>query len=49
MTYKQKQILIRIKYSTFLRLKKYFPADRGESAASYFERLSKYLRDLANL
>jgi len=41
--YKNKQFHCRMKYSTYLRLRKIFKAQRGESAASYFERLSKWL------
>lgn len=37
---------IALKYTTFLRLRKNFKAQRGESAASYFERLSKYVEGL---
>lgn len=36
----------RIYYSTYLRFKKYFKAQRGETMASYFERLSKSLQEL---
>lgn len=41
--YKFKQITIRMKYNTFLRLKKQFPAMRKESCSEYFERLAKML------
>jgi len=41
--YKFKQVFIRIKYNTFRRIKAVFPAQRGESASSYFERLAKFL------
>ena len=34
---------VRLKYSTYLRFRREFKAQRGESAASYFERLSKWL------
>ena len=39
-------ITIRIYLRTFNKLKKVFPAERGETMASYFERLSKWLEDL---
>lgn len=32
--------------STFRRLRKEYPAQRGETMASYFERLSKSLQEL---
>lgn len=32
-----------MKYNTFLRIKRVFPANRKESVASYFERLAKFL------
>ena len=37
---------IAIKYSAYLRFRRNFKAQRGESAASYFERLSKSLDDI---
>lgn len=39
-------ITIRIYLKDYNRCKRIFPAVKGESAASYFERLSKYLEDL---
>lgn len=36
----------RIYYSTYLRFRRVFKAQRGETLASYFERLSKYLEGL---
>ncbi len=33
----------RIYYSTYLRFRRMFKAVRGETMASYFERLSKFL------
>lgn len=47
--YTFKQVIIRIKYNTFLRLKRVFPARRKESAADYFERLAQYLEEQAGL
>ena len=38
-----KETRVRMKWNTFLRLKRQFPAQRGESAAHYFERLAKWL------
>ncbi len=35
----------RIYYSTYLRFRKNFKAHRGETMASYFERLSKWIED----
>lgn len=43
--YRFKQVVIRIKYNTFLRIKRVFPARRNESAADYFERLAIFLED----
>ena len=34
---------IRIKYTSYKRLRKIYPALRGETMGSYFERLSKWL------
>lgn len=42
--YSVKMVIPMMKYSTFLRFKKNFKAQRGESAASYFERLSRDLQ-----
>lgn len=36
-----------MKLNTYNRLRRAFPAESGESAASYFERLSFYLQSLA--
>lgn len=41
--YKQLMCMPFITWSTFKRLRAVFPAQRGESAASYFERLAKHL------
>lgn len=41
--YKHKQFLARMKYNTYLRIKKEFPVMKGESMTSYFERLAKHL------
>jgi len=35
-----KQLLVRINYNTFVRLKAVFPVKRKESMASYFNRLA---------
>ena len=35
-----KQIIIRINFADLKRIRKFFPAEQGESAASYFHRLS---------
>jgi hypothetical protein len=42
--YKYKQFVCRMKYNTYLRLRRAFPAIRGETAAHYFERLAKWLK-----
>lgn len=34
-----KSFVVKIKYNTFLRLKRVFPSIRGESMADYFQRL----------
>ena len=38
-------IVIRMYASTLTRIKREFPAVRGETMISYFERLSKHLED----
>ncbi|MCD6172944.1 MAG: hypothetical protein J7J96_04015 [Sulfurimonas sp.] len=38
-------ITIRIYLSSYRRIKKQFPALRGETMASYFDRLSKWLEE----
>lgn len=38
-----KQLIFRMKYNTMKRLRAVFPTQRGESTASYFERLAKEL------
>ena len=38
-----KQIIIRINYNTFKRLRAVFPSLRNETAKDYFQRLVKYL------
>lgn len=35
----------RIYYSTYLRFRRIFKAQRGETMASYFERLSKWMKN----
>ncbi len=44
--YQFKQKIVRMKLSTYLRIRKQFPARRNESAADYFERLAAHLEDL---
>ena len=41
-------IVIRMYKSTFDRIKREFPSVRGETMVSYFERLSKYLKEQDN-
>lgn len=41
-----KQKIVRMKYSTFLRIKRLFPGERGETMAHYFERLAKFIERL---
>ena len=43
MTYKSKQLLVRMNYNTFVRLKAVFRAYHNESMASYFNRLAVHL------
>ena len=43
--YKKKQFMARMNYATYLRLRRLFLAFPGESANSYFYRLSKYLEN----
>jgi hypothetical protein len=43
---KTQTILLRIRYKDYKALRYKFPAYKFESAASYFSRLNKYLRDL---
>ena len=38
-----KQIIIRIKYNTLIRIQKIFPPCKDESAARYFDRLAIWL------
>ena len=38
-------IVIRMYASTFNRIKREFPAQRGETMISYFERLSKHMEE----
>jgi len=40
-----KQLIIRINYNTFKRLKAVFPSLRNESMKDYFQRLVKYLEE----
>ena len=40
MTYKSRQLLVRMNYNTFVRLKAVFRAYHNESMASYFSRLA---------
>lgn len=35
----------RIRWSTFLKLKRIFPAERNESVANYFERLYQHIKE----
>ena len=44
--YKYKQFMARMNLNTYDRLKKVFPSEKGESAASYFNRLAVYLETL---
>lgn len=46
--YKWLMVIPMMKWSTLLRFKREFPATKGESAASYFERLSKWLEEKKN-
>ena len=46
MTYKYKQFHCRMRYATLLKLRRALPSTKGESMASYFERLAKRLNDL---
>ena len=39
-------IQVRINYKDYRKIRKIFKAKRGESAASYFERLIKWLDDM---
>lgn len=39
----EKEIIIRIKYNSLVRIKKIFRPIRYESVASYFRRLAKWL------
>ena len=43
---KKASITPRIYYSTYLRFRKSFKATRGETMASYFERLSRHLESI---
>ena len=40
---------VRLKWSTWKRLKRVFSSVRGESAAHYFERLAEYLEKEARM
>lgn len=40
-----KQYIIRIKWNTFVRIKRVFPSIRDESVADYFSRLAKFLEE----
>lgn len=35
--------IIRMRLTTYRRIRRQFPAERGETIQSYFERLSKYI------
>jgi hypothetical protein len=37
--------IIRISLNSYKRVRRIFPAERGETMRSYFERLSKWLED----
>jgi hypothetical protein len=39
-------ITLRIDYKTYRNFRKYFKANKGESAASYFQRLGVYLEEV---
>ena len=41
--YNTKDKYVRMKLSTYWKIRKFFPAHRGESASDYFERLAKFL------
>ena len=41
--YKFKQVIVRMRYNTLLRIKKQFPAKPNESLADYFERIAEIL------
>ena len=41
--YKFERVRINIRWIDYVRLKHSFPAERGESAMSYFRRLALYL------
>jgi len=45
-TYKYKQFVARMKLSTYKKIRRCFPALKGESASSYFERLAVYIDDI---
>jgi len=41
--------IIRMRLSTYVRVRRNFPAQRGESMSSYFDRLSKHIeREVEN-
>jgi hypothetical protein len=40
---KRASIVIRMYWRDYVKMKKAFPATRGESMASYFERLAEHL------
>ena len=41
-----KQLVVRMNYNTFVRIKASFPATRNESMASYFNRLAVHLEEI---
>lgn len=41
-----KTLTIRIRFSTLKKIKRIFPAKRGESLASYFERLQERMDEV---
>jgi hypothetical protein len=47
--YKVKQIIIRMKWNTYLRIRRVFLGKRNESIANYFERLAKHLEEVKNV
>ena len=44
--YKHRQLVLRMNFNTFTRLKNVFPARRKESAGNYFQRLAKHLEEM---
>ncbi len=42
--YKFEQVKFRIRWVDYMKLRNIFPTEKGESAASYFKRLAKWLQ-----